>query len=453
MTSLPSPEPTQTAVLPAPAGWRGIRARLEAHRGKIITVVFGQLATGLGLALGSRVLTELVAPEALGEYKLAIGVVGLFSGIFFRPFIQFVMRQYHDAVEHRHEQAFLTFAGRSITKGAVILGICLVGTLLFYGRTTARFGVLAALLGSALLYVHVSLNFQNGILVTQNRQKLASILRTLTQCGIPFAVAAGAWFLGQAGTFLLLGEFVLLTGILAVSVWCLRVPGAAAGNRADENQRREWTSEAKRFVIPMLGISLFSWMMGVSDRYVLAAYHTPHEVGLYSAVYGLASQPMLMVTGLTAQLVYPFLFRAAAQKRNEAQAQIVRYVVATTAGAAVLGICGLMLFGKQVIALLLAVEYRENALPVLLWVAAGYALLGVAASFELKAYARKKTAIISSAYGTAAAANLGLNLIWIPQAGALGAARATFFGYLAYLLVMAVANRKVFATSVSETKA
>ncbi len=451
MTELP-PETAAAAAAPARKGWPALLARLQSHRGKIVAVGLGQLATGLGLAVGSRVLTEFVAPEALGEYKLAIGIVGLFTGIFFRPFIQFVMRQYHDAAEHRQEREFLAFARSTIARFALVLGFALAVTLFFYGRNTPGLGLLAALLGGGLLYLHVSLSFQNGVLITQNRQRLANVLRTGYQCGTPFAVAAGAWALGQDGQFLLLAELVFLAVVFAVSVGVVRAAGATAGPPAAEPQRREWTGEATRFVVPMLGVSLFSWMLGVSDRFILAACHSAHEVGLYSAVYGLGSQPMLMVTGLTAQLVYPFLFKAAAQKRGAAETLILRYVIATAVLAAVLGLCGLLLFGNLIVELLLAAEYRTDALPLLLWVAAGYALLGVASSFELKAYAGKKTSVISTAYGVAAATNLGLNFLWIPHAGALGAARATCFGFLAYLLVMAAANRKVFAAATPSPK-
>jgi O-antigen/teichoic acid export membrane protein len=442
--------PSPPADLPPPpsevrGGWRSLRTKLEKHRGKITTVLLGQIVTALGLALGTRVLTELVSPSALGEYKLAIGIVGFFSGLFFRPFTQFVMRHYHDAEEHLEGHAFLSFARRVVNVATLVLGTVLVLTLFWYGRTTAGLGWVAAAVGIGLLYLHVALSFQHGVLTTQNRQKSAILIRTTTQCATPLAVAAGAWAFGQSGQFLLLAEFLLLALIFGVSAWRLRDRAPITASAVSKERQREWRRDAVHFVTPLLGVSLFSWILGVADRFILAAYHLPHDVGLYTAVYGLGSQPMLMVTGMTAQLVYPFLFKAAAQKRAETQVQVLRYVVSTAAVISALGMAALFLFGEQIIKLLLAESYRVNALPMLLWVAAGYSLLGIASSFELKAYAGKRTSVLSITYGMAAAVNLGLNLLWIPSDGALGAARATFFSFLVYLASIAVISRKLHA--------
>ena len=51
----------------------------------------------LGTAVGLRLLTEQLAPETLGRYKLALAGVSLVAGILVRPFIQYAMRAWHDA--------------------------------------------------------------------------------------------------------------------------------------------------------------------------------------------------------------------------------------------------------------------------------------------------------------------------------------------------------------------
>lgn len=441
MRSIDMPVPSVKLTPPSPEAigrWKGLCAKLVKHRDKITAVFLGQLLTVLGLAVGLRVLTEFASPAALGEYKLAIGIVGLFSGLFFRPFTQFVMRHYHDVAGHHEGRAFLAFGWRVIQFASLTLGVGLAITLFWYGRTTLGLGWVAAAIGISLLYLHVALSFQHGVLTTQNRQKSAILIRTTMQCATPLAVAAGAYFLGQSGEYLLLAEFLLLGLIFGFSYWWLRERSPIAKNEITKERQREWSKDAARFVTPLLGVSFFSWLLGVSDRFILAAYHLPHDVGLYTAVYALGSQPMMMVTGMTAQLVYPLLFKAAAQKRADTQLQVLRYVVSTAAIAGALGMGALFICGQQIIELLLAETYRVNALPLLLWVAAGYSLLGVATTFELKAYAGKRTAVIGIAYALAAVVNLVLNLLWIPADGALGAARATFFGFLAYLFSIAI---------------
>ena len=412
--------------------------RMLRHRGKVASVVLGQGITAVGLAVGSRVLTECAAPAALGEYKLAIGLVGLFSGLFFRPFIQFVMRAYHDAVENKNDTAFLAYARGVVTRSAFLCSAVMFAILATYGLISHNVQIIAALLAGALIWFNSALNFQNGVMITQNRQGAANTIRPIMQCGIPFAAAGGALLLGHAGSSLLIGELVLLAALYPIS---LRFAGLPARVPVVDAQQRQWSEEARRFVLPLIGVGIFSWALSVSDRYILAAFASPREVGLYSAAYGLGSQPILMLTGVAAQILYPFLFSAAAKSRAVAQSQILRYMALITACCAGAAVAGVALFGDWIVGLLLAPEYRDGAKEILLWVSIGYALLSVAASFEMKNYAAKTTLVVGASYGIAAATNVVLNLLWIPKLGALGAAKATCFGYATYFLVLVVANR------------
>ena len=411
--------------------------RMLRHRGKVVSVLVGQGITVIGLAVGSRVLTECAAPAALGEYKLAIGFIGLFSGLFFRPFIQFVMRAYHDAVEHKNDAAFLAYAKRIVTRSALLCGAVMFATLAIYGLVSHNVQMLAAPFAGALIYFYSALNFQNGVMITQNRQMAANIIRPIMQCGVPFVAAGGALLLGQAGYSLLIGEFVLLAVLYPVSS---RFAGLPVRATVVDVQQQKWSEEARRFVLPLIGVGIFSWVLSVSDRYILAAFASPQEVGLYSAAYGLGSQPILMLTGVTAQILYPFLFSAAAKSRAVAQSQILRYMAFITACCAGAAVAGVALFGDWIVRLLLATEYREGARELLLWVSIGYALLSVAASLEMKNYAAKTTLVVGTSYGIAAATNVVLNLLWIPKLGALGAAKATCFGYATYLAVLVIVN-------------
>jgi O-antigen/teichoic acid export membrane protein len=449
---MPTPPISPSSASPEPVASpssnntpENLTKKLRKYRGKITVVLLGQIATVLGLAIGSRILTEFVTPEALGEYKLAIGIVGFFSAIFFRPFTQFVMRHYHDAVERNEETLFLAFARRIIRHAMLILGSTLALALLSYGYATAGVELLVVLTGIALLYLNVALSFQHGMLVTQNRQNSAVLIRTIMQCSIPLTLAAGAHLLGQSGQNLLLSELAILTIILSFSAFFLRRQIPLSTSKVPKERFDEWARDGTHFVVPLLSVSLFSWTLAVADRFILAIYHTPHEVGLYTAVYGLGSQPMLMMSGMAAQLIFPFIFKAAAQKRVKSEALAATYALSSACIFGILGMATLLVFGEQIIALLLAKSYRENALPILMWVAAGYALLGVASSFELKAYAGKRTFVISLAYGVATIVNLGLNMLWIPSDGAVGAARATFFSYMAYLISIFFISRKSFA--------
>ena len=411
------------------------------HRERITFVVLGQIVSILGVAIGSRVLTEFATPTALGEYKLAIGMVALFSGIFFRQFIQFVMRFYHDAIANGESSIFLDFSRRVIRKGLLWMSAGLFFAMLWYGRSNGGLGWTAACVAVGLLCMNVFTSFQYSVLITQNRQNSAVIIRTLIQCLTPLVLACGAYFIGQDGKSLLFSELVLLLLVFAISGFWLKETDKAATGIIQPERLEKWKNESARFVIPLIGVSLFSWVLGVADRYILAKYHSAHDVGVYAAVYGLGSQPMMIANGLIAQLISPILFEAAAQNRNSTEHKVLRYTLLGGVVSSTVCIAVVYFMGDYLINLLLAQEYRATAYPILIWVASGYALLALASSYELKAYSGKKTKVIGIAYGVAAAVNLVMNFILIPAQGAIGAAKATFFGYIGYLLVIVLLSR------------
>ena len=89
-----------------------IRASLQGiirNRSNISSAVIGQVLGIAGIAVGTRVLTEHASTATFGEAKLFLGTVTFLIGLLIRPFIQFVMREYHDALSQGEEAPFRTF--------------------------------------------------------------------------------------------------------------------------------------------------------------------------------------------------------------------------------------------------------------------------------------------------------------------------------------------------------
>jgi O-antigen/teichoic acid export membrane protein len=416
-------------------------ARLLYHRGKVFSVVLGQSFTTIGFAVGSRLLTEYAAPRALGEYKLAVGFLSLFSGLFFRPFSQFVMRAYHDAVLGGRGEEFLHYAHRTLDRASIVASPLVVFVLVCYGVFSHNVAFPTAALAGVLVYFQSALNLQSAVVTTQNRQVAANVTRSIMQAGVPFAGAAVVLTLGQSGASLVFAELVFLACIYTVTSRVLGIGGKDGPLNLKE--LADWNFDARKFVLPLVSVGLFSWVLSISDRYILAAFSSAREVGIYSATYGLASQPILIVTGAAAQILYPFLFKAAANYSKPNQAQLLRYMMLTTTCSAAVVILGIVLFGGTIVRMVLAEEYRQGSFGILVWVAVAHCLLSIAAPVELKNHAQKKTSVIAISYGIASVTNLLLNCFWIPNYGALGAAKATCFGFAAYLICLAILDRNL----------
>jgi O-antigen/teichoic acid export membrane protein len=413
------------------SAWKSVLRNSSSLR----AVFTGQLISALGMAISSRVVTEVVRPEALGEYKLAAGAVGLGTALGLRPFLQFFMRELHDARRQALLPQFLAYAGRElyIFWGWIFL-VLAAGLAVWRTQELRHLGIVIPLCG-LLVLLHGLVNFRLSLLTTSNRQWGASTIRTLLQVGIPLSTAVGASIGGQLGLALLAGEAVFLGALVLTLRWV--ESGTPVHEPLTPAQVAVWRKAALRFGFPLLIVGISSWVLSVSDRFIMTAFTTTSVIGAYTAVYGLASAPLLMVSGMGAQVVYPLIFRAAAEKGAAGSHTVFLRNLLVSSAVCLSAFLMYLLFGWLLIALLLAEPYRPGAQPVLLWVAAGYTLLALAAPFELKIYAEKTTSRMNLAYSVAAAVNILLNLYWIPSQGAVGAAKATFFGFATYLAVLA----------------
>ncbi len=415
----------------ASSAWQSILR----HSGSLRVVFAGQFLSAIGMAVTSRVVTEIVRPDALGEYKLAAGAVGFGTALGVRPFLQFFMREFHDARRDKLAPEFLEYAQRELVLLWGIVALILAVILCLWNPPELHFLAAVILLCGLLVLLHGQINFRTSLLITKNSQRGASTLRAALQVGIPLGTAVGALIGGQTGVALLTGEAVFL-GALVGFLWNRDRAHSVTVCRPSALQVTAWRHAAVKFSVPLLMVGLSSWVLSVSDRFILSAHATTSAIGAYSAVYGLASQPLLILSGMGAQVVYPLIFKAAAEKGAAGSKAVLGRNVLISWSAAITAFVLYLLFGWLVIRLLLAAPYRTGALPILWWVAAGYAMLAMAAPFELRSYAEKTTSQINIAYATAAVANLCLNFLWIPSQGALGAAKATFFGFLVYLVVL-----------------
>jgi len=172
---------------------------------------------------------------------------------------------------------------------------------------------------------------------------------------------------------------------------------------------------------PFLGLALLAQLLFRLDLFLLEALgRSREEVGFYGAasalVWGLLTLPQLL-----ALAVYPTLSRAAAAARGPRREALA--AAGLGAGLGALLALGLWSARRPLVALAFGAEFEPTAALVatLAWALPGGCaamLLGTV----LAAWRGQRLALAVQAAAIAAA--LALNLGWIPELGALGAARA-----------------------------
>ena len=191
--------------------------------------------------------------------------------------------------------------------------------------------------------------------------------------------------------------------------------------------------EMLRFSLPLIPTTVFWWITGVSDRYLVARMRSDAENGLYAAAYKIPTLLTYMVS------VFNEAWRLSAVKESNDEGEcaaffgkVFRYYVAVV----FVGGAFLIAFAKVCSIVLFADSYYEAWLYVPILVVA--TVFTSFDTFLATAYFTKKKTMVSfytSMLG--AVLNIVLNLLWIPSWGAVGASLATFISYFAVFVLRA----------------
>ena len=408
--------------------------KIRNHRKNILAAGFGQVIAIAGIAVGTRLLTEFADPDTFGKAKLLIGLTALVIGMVVRPFTQFATREFHDAATAGNEWKFHAYAFRGQLLISTSTAALLITGLLLYHPPASLFDWIIPLAVGAMLMGQALFELEQSMFVTRNQQLPASILIVARQWSLPLGSVI-LIALTSSNTLSLIAGQTMVWGLL---LWLAFVmTGRVKSTVASPEETAAWKSSAIRFVTPLLAIGLFQWIVSIGDRYIMAGYVDMASVGKYSAVYGLITAPFLAAGNLTARLANPLTFRAAARKDHRGTKQYYWGMLAFTTLVAISGFVAILFLGKFLASMLLAEEYREGILPLMNWIAAGYGFLIISYTFDLGAYAAKKTFVMTIAYGVAAVVKIIGNLVLIPRIGILGAAQTTFFTFATYFVIMA----------------
>lgn len=401
------------------------------------------LAQGGGIVArlaGVKALTTILTPSAYGEATLLLGIAAFGTNVFCLPVLQASLRFYPDAISAGRLPAFRALIGRSLAVALVALLAALgIGAVIYDATGPGHLSGAAIACLAALLVADTARMFESGLLNAARRQRAFSLWTLLDAIARPACAVAAALVFAATGTGVIAGN---VAGCLLASLPFLPLletsrkhPGSGEGN--DEAWRSETRAALRRFVGPLVPFALLGWVIGIGDRYVIAALAGTAAAGLYGAAYGLASQPFLALSALGVAAVRPILFAAAANGDGRTVARTVRRFALVVAALGATGVIIVALLSRPIMRLLTGPAFVE-ASPLLVWIAAGYALQCLQYVFETILYARRATGRLMVIQAIGAATAVALYATLIPKYGAMGAAWATFGSFVASSLTSVV---------------
>ena len=198
------------------------------------------------------------------------------------------------------------------------------------------------------------------------------------------------------------------------------------------NRRVMW--ELMKFCLPLVPSTVFWWITGVSDRYMVAYLCSDAENGLYAAAYKIPTLLTYVV------IIFNDAWKLSAVAESDDREGCVRfysevfkyYIAVMFAGGAILAV------GAQIFAKILFAESYFSAWVYIPILSAATVFTSLDTFLGSAYFTVKKTGMSFWTALIGAVVNIALNIILIPSYGAIGASIATYASYFIVFVVRAV---------------
>ncbi len=188
-----------------------------------------------------------------------------------------------------------------------------------------------------------------------------------------------------------------------------------------------------RFCLPLIPSTIFWWITGVSDRYMVASMRSDAENGLYAAAYKIPTLLTYVVT------IFNDAWRLSAVSESEDREKCTKfysevfkyYISVMFTGGAILAV------GAQIFAVILFADSYFDAWVYIPVLSAATVFTALDTFLGSAYFTVRKTGMSFWTSFIGAALNILLNILLIPKWGAMGASVATYISYFAVFVVRA----------------
>lgn len=424
-----------------------IGKNLKLSTGVKASVVY-TLATlfsrGLSI-ITTPIFTRIMPPEQIGVVNLfqswtaLIGVFGtlaLTSGGF-----QLSLREFS-----KERDGYVSSVLSLTTLMALVLGLLYGAAPAFWNDLT---GLPTPLMVLMLAYFLLSpaqefwlarqryeYKYKTAGLVTFLSALLASMAAVLAVMG---AAQSGVQALGAVRLFATYGVSLAFSLAMWVYIFC----------RGKTLYNGKYWKFSLALSLPLIGNSIASEILSVSDRTMISKMVGNHAVGIYSTLYSVSSLSLIVWTAINNSFI-PFLYEniSKPEKRDKIRAS----------SAGILALFSVVAFVATMLApelvRIMATEEYYAAIYIMPPIAAGVFLTAISNMYSNLLIYYQKTQFIMVSSGVAALLNVVLNYIGIRQFGYIAAAYTTMIAYMvlgaSQIVVATMVYRK--ATGKSEQK-
>ena len=380
-----------------------------------------QLLISLSGIILLPILTKNIPIEEYGIWVQISVTIGLIPAVVMLG-LPYTMVRFLAAAKKREEIqegfysiAFIVLFTSAIASGLLFLFSEPIATSLFDGNITI----------ARILPLIVFIACLNGLLLNFfrtfqqiKRYSIISFIQTyLNVALVAYFVLSGYGIFGAVIGLLISSAFVfLIMASLVISEIGIKIPKFT--------HIREYLA----FGIPTVPGMLSSWVVNSSDRYVIGIFLSTAFVGYYSPGYALGS----MINMFMAPLVFmlPAVLSKYYDENNMNEVKtVLKYSLKYFLLLAIPSAFGLSLLSKPMLMILSTPEIASQGYLITPFVAVSALLFGAFAVIAQGLYLAKRTDIGGKIWILAAISNLGLNIVFVPFIGIIGAAITTLIAF------------------------
>lgn len=392
------------------------------------------------------VFTRLVERADYGDFYLVNSAVSLAGTVFTTWLNASIVRFYWaEEREGRLDQYVATVVWSAIV--SLVVGAFVVAAVMTLLAERLSPGV------SRLLPVALA-----GLLSGQFVGVIQQLMRAANRANAFAALSVASTLIATAFSVFFVvvprwGAFGILAGVALGNL--LLVPLALKDARSEGSiSPAHYSGEAARrfasYGVPMIPAAVSSWVLVLSDRYIIGLSQGADQVGLYGTAYNLGDKlmnlimlPMLIAIGPVMVQTFEKQGQDLAQK---VQTQLTRYFVMATAPL----VAGLVVVARPFMQVMTGPQYR-SAYAVLPVVAAGVMLYGLSQIASNGLAMHKKTVVMMQNTLAAAAFQVSVNFLLVPRYGYPVAAWTTLASYALLLALAWLRSRPYMAWEVPWT--
>lgn len=400
-----------------------------------LPVQVAQALVGFGSV---AVFTRIMPAEDYGRYALTLAAMSLTHILVF-TWLEAAVARFHARAERRRRMrehlttVYAVYALIALLAGAVLIGLIQVLPLEIRLKTALSFAAISMLL-RALMQIGMETHRAEGD-VRRFSALEASYLMLGFMIGVGIILTTG---LGAAGVF-------IGTGIAALIMLVFDLPVMLRRARGGQRQTVRVAAYAA-YGLPVTLSLIFEHLLSVGDRFLIAGFLGQGAVGMYAAGYGLADRLLDIIFIWFGAAVWPMTIRALEQGGRRAAQEMAGQAAGLMGLIAFPAAAGLALVAGPLTTVLVGESLREEAARILPWIALSGLMNGMMTYYFHEAFTlTRRTGVMAAIMSASAVLNLGLNLVFIPVFGLLGAALATVLVYALALVVCAVMGRRHFA--------